>query len=90
MNEDSTPSARQLVDGVLFLIFNGSGGRHLRPSRPWPEEKRISALYSGEVAVTGEKNKIRYLYSGEASLTGGKTGIQPGSSLWNPPPSILL
>ena len=90
MNEDSTPSARQLVDGVLFLIFNGSGGRHLRTSRPWPEVKRISALYSGEVAVTGEKNKIRYLYSGEASLTGGKTAIQPGSSLWNPPPSILL
>ena len=54
MNEDSTPSARQLVDGVLFLIFNGSGGRLLRPSRPWPEEKRISALYSGEAAVTGE------------------------------------
>jgi len=24
MNEDSTPSARQLVDGVLFLIFYGS------------------------------------------------------------------
>ena len=39
---------------VLILIFNGSGGRHLRPSRPWPEEKRISALYSGEAAVTGE------------------------------------
>ena len=57
MNEDSTPSARQLVDGVLFLIFNGSGGRHLRPSRPWPEEKRISALYSGEAAATGEKTK---------------------------------
>lgn len=54
MNEDSTPSARQLVDGVLFLIFNGSGGRILRPSRPWPEVKRISALYSGEAAVTGE------------------------------------
>lgn len=54
MNEDSTPSARQLVNGVLFLIFNGSGGRHLRTSRPWPEVKRISALYSGEAAVTGE------------------------------------
>ena len=58
MNEDSTLSARQLVDGVLFLIFNGSGGRHLRPSRPWPEEKRISALYSGEARLTGGKTGI--------------------------------
>jgi hypothetical protein len=26
-------------DGVLFLILNGSGGRLLRLSRPWPEKK---------------------------------------------------
>ena len=43
-------------DGVLFYFihFDGSVGRLLRPSRPWPEVKRISALYSGEAAVTGE------------------------------------
>ena len=54
MNEDSTPSARQLVDGVLFLIFNGSGGRLLPPSRAWPEGERNSGLFSRWGAVGGE------------------------------------
>lgn len=44
-------------DGMLFLLLNGSGGRLLRPSRPWPEEKQIQPLYSGEAAATGEKTK---------------------------------
>ncbi|OUL10143.1 hypothetical protein B0533_01910 [Sedimentibacter sp. SX930] len=70
-------------DGVLFYFihFDGSVGRLLRPSRPWPEEKikLVAELRRGR--RDRSRIEIPHLYSGEASLTGGKTGIQPGSSL---------
>jgi hypothetical protein len=77
-------------DGVLFFfILDGSGGRLLRPSRPWSEEKQISAPVLRRGRRDRRRNKIRYLYSGEARLTGEKTGIQPGSSLRKSPPILL-
>ena len=78
-------------DGVLFYFihFDGSAGRLLRPSRPLPEEKLISATVLRRSRCDRRRNKIRHLYSGEASLTGGKTVPRHRSSLWKPPPTLL-
>lgn len=70
-------------DGVLFYFihFDGSVGRLLRPSRPWPEEK-IKLVAELRRSRRGRSRiEIRHIYSDEARLTGEKTGIQPGSSL---------
>ena len=72
-----------MVDGVLFLILSASGGRLLRPSRPWPEEKQISVLYSGEAAATGEESKSGTSTSARRASPEKKLECSPGASSEN-------